>query len=218
MGFFPTLCIYRQKQGGGTGVEGGPTTEWGLLPLHASGSHTGGAMHAQTHTHTHTLKCTRGSPGVHSFHREGEVKVGGWDRGRQKGWGGQGEGTETRAPHHHKPSGRSILKAALSLHGRTGWGGRGQGGSICGGQWSCWSAQGAPRYPVIHDNQREREREGRGKVREMERERTWKSSAAVRERSVGAESEEQSTQWFSFFPSLSALYCPQTCPSFLYWK
>lgn len=94
--------------------------------------------------------------------------------------GDSGEGTETRAPHLHQPGRRSILKAALSLHGRTGWGG-GQGGSICGGQWSRWSTQGAPRYPVIHDNQREREREvgvGLGgvrvagdKVRETEGER-----------------------------------------------
>lgn len=38
-----------------------------------------------------------------------------------------------------------------------GWG---AGASICRGQQSCWSAQGAPRYPVIHDNQRDREREG----------------------------------------------------------
>lgn len=113
------------------------------------------------------------------------------EREEGQGWGG----TQTRAP--HLPSGESILKAALSLHGGTGWGG-GQGGSICRGQWSCWSAQGAPRYPVIHDNQREREERESQRDRERgvggRRERTWKSSAAVRERSVGAESEEQSTQ------------------------
>lgn len=69
MGFFPTLCIYRQKRRGGTGVEGGPTAERGLLPLRASSRHPGGALRAHTHTH--------GSPGVHSFHLEGRVKVGG---------------------------------------------------------------------------------------------------------------------------------------------
>lgn len=55
-------------------MEGGPTTERGVFPLHASSSHTGGAMQVCTcthHTHTHKV------PGVHSFHREGEVKVGG---------------------------------------------------------------------------------------------------------------------------------------------
>lgn len=93
-------------------------------------------------------------------------------RETERGGGGQGEGTETRAPHLPWPSRGSILKAALSLHARMGWGG-GQGGSICGGQWSCWSTQGAPRYPVIHDNQREREGERAAgeKVRERETER-----------------------------------------------
>lgn len=84
------------------------------------------------------------------------------------------------------PSGGSILKAALSLHGRTGWAG-GQGGSICGP---------AGQHRELHVTQLSmttRARDSRGEVRERERE-TWKSSAVVRARSVGAESEEQSTQ------------------------
>lgn len=83
------------------------------------------------------------------------------------------------------PSGGSILKAALSLHGRTGWAG-GQGGSIC---------DPAGQHRELHVTQLSmttRARDGRGEVRE--RGRTWKSSAAVRERSVGAQSQEQSTQ------------------------
>lgn len=47
---------------------------------------------------------------------------------------------------------------------------------------------------TTRESERERERQERKSERERQRERTWKSSAAVRERSVGAECEEQSTQ------------------------
>lgn len=92
-----------------------------------------------------------------------------------------------------------------------GWGG-------VGGQRSCWSTQGAPRYPVIHDNQREMEGQkvGRGKVRETEREGEH-GKAQLRSESAQLEQnvKNKAASDFHFFPSLSALYCPQTGLSFL---
>lgn len=184
--FFPLFVFTGQNEEGATGVEEGPTTESELLPLCSSGSHTGGAMHVHTCTHMHThRKAHTGLLACAHFIRRGGARDEGWRvrlrEAQGVGWG-WGEGTETRAPHLHQPGRRSILKAALSLHGRAGWAG-GQGGSICGGQWSCWSTQGAPRYPVIHDNQRERE------VGEVVGGREWWETKSERRRERGSDRE-----------------------------
>lgn len=68
MGFFPTLCIYRQKRRGGTGWKEDPPLSEGFCPS-VPAAVTLGELYVHIHTH--------GSPGVHSFHLEGRVKVGG---------------------------------------------------------------------------------------------------------------------------------------------
>lgn len=196
--FFPLFVFTgRNKEGG--------TNHWvrAFAPPCQRQSHWGSYARAHTHTEMHTRVSWRA---LISLGGRGE----GWRVRQRETEREEGGGQRDKSP---PPSwtqrGVSLKGCSVSpWEDGVGW-----WGSICGGQWSCWSAQGAPRYPVIHDNQR-----GRGGGGGEGGVTTWKSSAAVRERSVGAESEEQSTQWFSFFPSLSALYCPQTCPSFLYWK
>lgn len=193
MGFFPTLCIYWPKRGGGDRGGGGdqPLSQ-SFCPSVPAAVTLGELCMC---THAHTRKSTHRSPGVRSFHREGggegdEGLEGEAEGGTRGGVGTGGEGTETRAPHLHQPGRRSILKAALSLHGRAGRGG-GQGGSICGGQWSRWSTQGAPRYPVIHDNQRE------GEVGVAAGEREWRETKSERRRERGRGSDRENMEKLS---------------------
>lgn len=182
--FFPCSLYFQAQMRRGAGG-GGRTNHW----VRASGppcqwQHTGGASHKHIKTCTHWFSWR----GLISFGRKGE----GLRVRQERGW--RVERKEVPPPPTFGNSSRGpILKASLSLHRGTGCG-RGAGRLNLRPRWS---ALGAPRCSAIHDNQSER--------RERESEGTWKSSAAVRERSVGAERWEQSTQWFSFLP-LCLLY------------
>lgn len=200
MGFFPTLCIYRQKRRGGTGVEGGPTAERGLLPLRASSRHPGGALRA----HTHTWVSWRA---LVSFGGKGE----GWRVRKRETREGM-ECTEMRtppAPNPCKPQRGVNLKGCpvSPWEDGVGWG----AGRL--NLRSCWSTQGAPRYPAIHDNQSERRERG------SQRERENMEKLSCGQRALGWSTEPRTKHPVIFiFPSLSAVHCPQTCPSFLHWK
>lgn len=115
-------------------------------------------------------------------------------------FGVKGEGWRVRQGRGYRvqrlnPSGRPILTATLFLHRRMGtpWG---VGGLNL---WPCWSTQGALRCPAIHDNQSERQE------RESQRVPGW--SEDMRTKRCG----------IFIFHSLFAFYCPQMCPSLLYW-
>lgn len=177
MGFFPTLCVYRLKQRGERGAGGGPTAERELLPLHASGRLTGGAMLARTHTRVSWRAL---------------IWLGGRDEGQRVGRRGRGRlGNKSPPP---APARQGVNLKGCSVSQRwDGWG---------GGQWSRWSARGAPRYPVIHDNQR-------GSAGEHGAAQLWSERARL-ERRAGTKQPV-----ISSFSSLSAGDRPQTCPSFL---
>lgn len=126
------------------------------------------------------------------------------------GRGCKGEGKKTRAPTSSQTQQGVNLKGCSVSPLEEGCAGVGcsAGRANLRGAVVALVSTGSPALPS-YPWQLERDR-----GREGEKERVgvgaWKSSAAVRERSVGAVWEEQSTQWFSFSPSLSALYCPQT--------
>lgn len=161
--FFPLFVFTgRNKEGRQGWREDQPLSE-GFCPSMAAaaywGSFTCARAHIQMEEHTWVSWCA-----LISFGGKSE----GW-RVRQRETREGMESTEKRTPPTFPNSSRgSVLKAGLTLHGRTV-----QGVCVCvcvGGAGrpnlqSCWSAQGAPHCPAIHDNQSERqekesEREG----------------------------------------------------------
>lgn len=155
--FFPLFVFTGRNEEGGTGVEGGPTAERGLLPLRASSRHPGGAFRARTHTRVSWRALV-------SFGGKGE----GW-RVRKRGTREGMECSEMRtppAPNPCKPQRGVNLKGCpvSPWEDGVGWG----AGRL--NLRSCWSTQGAPRYPAIHDNQSERrERGSRSESENMEK-------------------------------------------------
>lgn len=147
-------------------------------------------MCVRAHTHKRVSSPCTHFIGRERWRLEGEAEG---DRRGGVGWG-QEEGTETRAPRLPSPSRGSILKAALSLCGRMGWG---RGAVVLLVNTGSATLPSYPWQPERDGGPESGQRESQG---DGERRRTWKGSAAVRECSVGAECEEQSSQWFSFFP------------------
>lgn len=113
-------------------------------------------MRSHTHTHTREEKPHRGLPACAHF--IGGWKGEGWERGEWRPSEAQGVGPGWAGVHRDKGPLPPLARWGVNLKGcsvsRRQTGVRREGrGSICGGQWPRWSTLGAPRYPVIHDNQ-----------------------------------------------------------------
>lgn len=203
--FFPLFVFTGRNEEGGRGRREDQPPSEGFCPFVPAAVTLG-----ELYMSTHIQKPTHGSPGVRSFHLEGRVKIGGWGRREGRRGGQKQEPPHLPQPQHGAGWWGSILKAALLLHGRTGWVGEPQSGVLLAGAGSST----LPSYPW----QPEREREtGEGK---SERQRGNMEKLSCGQRALGWSRERRTKHpvIFIFPPSLSALNCPQTCPSFLRWK
>lgn len=159
----PSLCICWPKQGGGdrSGRRDQPLSQ-SFWPLCSSHSRTGGRCRwgvracgfgvcAHTHVKERHTEDSRRALILSGGKRQG---VGGEAErgprgGSRLGWAGV-HGDKGPLPplawRGGNLKGRSVSRQQTGVR-------RAGRGSICGGQWPRWSTLGAPRYPVIHDNQ-----------------------------------------------------------------